>query len=133
MDNTQTVRAGIATAVPFLGAIALSQFALFHVVGEAGTNGIEAFDPGYGEAASFLVYVYSLSAVPMILIALGLSTITRWVTVGVCGLLTLYHALHVVEHVGEGDVPGVAIIVVTALIPYGIAIWLLLKPSKASE
>lgn len=137
--QTRWMRAGLATVVPFLGNLGLTQIGIFQIMGEAGReaaageNGFAVFDPSFADFAPIITVLYALSALVIILIALGASQVTRWGALILSGLLLLANGAHIIEHVMGADYWGAGLIVIAAVVPYAIAIKLLLGATPAAE
>lgn len=126
-------RAGLLTVVPFLGTLALMLVDLFKILGDAGGSTLaEAFDPELADYAPFIAVMMAASALPPILLALSPSAAKRWLVLGICGLLFVFHAIHIVEHFVYADYYGVLLIIVTAIAPYGLALNIVFRAAIAT-
>ena len=130
-------RAGLAAVVPFLGGgLALTQVGLMGIIGyagkvaEEGGNAFEYFYPGMHDFAPIMAILYTVSALPILLMVLKPSAMTKWLTIVLSVLLFAMHGYHAVEHVAEADYPGIALLVITAMIPYIMVIYLLLTAKR---
>lgn len=90
---------------------------------------LRAIEAGGGEVGmpgvDMLVGMLCVAATPIILCALGRSGWVRWTSLVIAALLALFHAMHILEHIGAGDMPLTLLIAVTMFVPNAFAAWLL--------
>ncbi|MEM7662369.1 MAG: hypothetical protein AAF292_08960 [Pseudomonadota bacterium] len=133
--TTRFNRAAIAACVPFTGTIALTQLDIFRSLDEVRKPVADAgAEPVvFASYVPILAIIYMVSALPVIILAFGASTITKWAALAVSLLLFLFHCSHIVEHVAYGDTWGGAMILVTSVIPYGLVLWLIFRTNTTVQ
>ena len=80
-----------------------------------------------------LVILLCASSLPITLLSLTSARWSFWISFVITGLLTLFHAIHVVEHVAAADYALSALMFVTMLVPSAGAVLLLWKGRKADQ
>ncbi len=108
---------GSLLIVPFAGMVALIVLELLRAL-SADPIDVSGLPP-----VDMLVIILCLSAVPVILSCVIEAAAGRWIAFGITVLLALFHALHVVEHAGAGDISVGALILVTMFVPSAFAAW----------
>ncbi|MEM6937262.1 MAG: hypothetical protein AAF552_12450, partial [Pseudomonadota bacterium] len=124
--NPLRARAALVLTVPLAGVVAL---VVFEVMGSLGTG---AYDASSLPPTELLIGLLCVAALPVLALCVSGNAGARWLALIVAGLMTLFHALHVVEHAMAGDYPLLALIAVTMLLPSGIGVWLVWQLRKAS-
>ncbi|MEM7361160.1 MAG: hypothetical protein AAF431_18880 [Pseudomonadota bacterium] len=104
----------VLLVIPLAGVVALVAFEMIRALSaaEADLSGL----PPVAMLASLL----SLSALAPILLTFAKS-VCRWIALVIAGLMTLFHSMHVVEHLVIPDLPMVGLIGITMLLPSLIA------------
>ncbi|MEM1106506.1 MAG: hypothetical protein AAGH87_08955 [Pseudomonadota bacterium] len=126
-------QAAILAMVPLIGLIGLLTIEAFSVMAEAGRlsagggNGLDAFSAEFANFIPIIGGMMILSALPIILLALGPNPITKWTTFGLVLLLFLANAAHIAEHVVYGDFLGAGVILATGVLPYGLVLYLVFR------
>ena len=108
--NTKNLDMAILMAVPVIGMVALIALELVRAMALA--NGADALPP-----AEMLAGVICLSAVPVILLASSSATLAYWVSLVVAVLMSLFHLMHVLEHLMHKDISIAGLIIVTMAAP----------------
>ena len=78
-----------------------------------------------------LASMVCIAAVPVLLLTLFSARWTFWVAFGVAALMSLFHAMHVVEHIVAADYAMTVLIIVTMLAPSAGAATLLWQQRQA--
>ena len=116
--------------VPVGGMIALIVFEIMRALSES------PYDPSSLPPVAMLVGIICVSALPVILLSVSDAPIARWLSFGVAALMSLFHALHVIEHMMAADYVMLTLIVVTMLLPSAVAatqLWAARRPAMAPE
>ncbi|MEM9305181.1 MAG: hypothetical protein AAGE01_23930 [Pseudomonadota bacterium] len=121
---TTTGRVALLLALPLAGLVALLVFEIMR--GLAG----DGYDPGALPPVAALSVMLCLTATPVIALCLSSGAAARWLAFGIASLLTLFHAMHVVEHAAVGDWSLLALIAITMLLPSGAGAGLLWTTRK---
>ncbi|MEM9209150.1 MAG: hypothetical protein AAGA61_07880 [Pseudomonadota bacterium] len=93
---------------------------LFEIMRGLGV-GAYAFDPSSLPPVGMLTGVVALTSLPVILLSVSSGKGSRWVSLVITGLMTLFHGLHILEHVMIPDYELAVLIGVTMLLPNAIA------------
>lgn len=81
-----------------------------------------------------IAVIFAISGLPVILLALRPSAVSRWIAFGLVLLLFLFHAIHIAEHAMYGEYAGAGLILLTGLVPYALVLYMLfrMQPDEAS-
>lgn len=104
-------RAAVLLLLPFAGMTALLLGEVVHLLGET------PFNADHLPPVDMIMIALCLSALPVLLLAFFTASITRWVAFGIAALMTLFHGLHIMEHLGGGDYVMGSLIVFTMFLP----------------
>ncbi|MEM9532802.1 MAG: hypothetical protein AAGA23_17920 [Pseudomonadota bacterium] len=126
-DNTLRSRAALMLAVPLAGLLALI---VFEVMRNLSTG---TYDPAALPPVDMLVGVLSVSTLAVIALCLFAGSAGRWFALVVAVLMTLFHAMHILEHAMARDFSMGVLILITMLIPSGAGAWMIWKLRKAPE
>lgn len=80
---------------------------------------------------SMLAGLLCVASLPVILLSLGRSAAIIWISLVIAVLMTLFHGMHIFEHVGAGDVEMSLLIAITMFAPNAAAAWLIWGARKA--
>lgn len=106
------------------------------LVGLAGLLGLIGVENARGvefpeEMGLILPVMLSLASLPIVLLAIAPSTVSRWVALVIATLLALFHAMHILEHGMGGDWSVALLILVAMFTPSAAAVWLLWRTRTA--
>ncbi|MEM8814279.1 MAG: hypothetical protein AAGE85_00485 [Pseudomonadota bacterium] len=117
------LRTAVLLTIPVAGLIAL--IALEVIRGASG---------GGLPPVAMLTGIVCLSALPVILLATSAGALARWVSFGIALLMSLFHALHILEHAAAPDFGMAMLILITMFAPSFLAavqLWTSRNPAPA--
>ncbi|MEO0367266.1 MAG: hypothetical protein AAF197_00615 [Pseudomonadota bacterium] len=114
------LRTALVMTIPIIGMVMMVSLELLRAIST--TEGAELGTP----PAAFLIAIVCITTVPVLLLLLaGSNKLAYWIVIAIAGLMALFHALHIVEHMMTSDHSMSLLIAVTMLIPNAVAVFLL--------
>ena len=74
---------------------------------------------------AFLIGLLCFSALPVLILSFEPGLISKWTVLVIAALLSLFHALHLLEHLIEQDYSLGALILIVMFLPSVLSVWLL--------